>query len=72
MAYSDSGIAKLANFLGTVLASVLPVLAIVVLHLVKGIGMRLGLIGVFSAAFSGSLWTLNEGNLVEVFAATSA
>ncbi len=70
--YSDSGIAKVANLVGTVLASVLPVIAIIVLYLVKGMGIRLGLLGVFSAIFSTCLWFLNDGNLVEVFSATSA
>lgn len=70
--YSDSSIAKVANLVGTVLASVLPVIAIVVLYLVKGTGIRLGLVGVFSAIFSTCLWFLNDGSLVEVFSATSA
>ena len=70
--YSDSGIAKVANLVGTVLASVLPVLAIVVLYLLKGVGIRLGLVGIFSALFSTCLWFLNDGSLVEVFSATSA
>ena len=70
--YSDSGIAKVANLMGTVLASLLPVLAIIVLHLTEGTGVRLGLVGIFSALFSTCLWLLNNGKVVEVFAATSA
>lgn len=70
--YSDSGIVKVANLVGIVLASVLPVMAIIVLYLVKGMGIRLGLVGVFSAIFSTCLWFLNDGSLVEVFSATSA
>ena len=70
--YSYSGIAKVANLMGTVFASLLPVLAIVVLHLTEGTGVRLGLVGVFSALFSTCLWLLNNGKVVEVFAATSA
>ncbi len=72
MIYSDSAILKSANLIGTVLASLLPVLAIVVLYLVKGTGARLGLVGLFSALFSTCLWFLNDGRLVEVFSATSA
>lgn len=70
--YPDVSIAKAANLVGTVLASVLPVVAIVVLHLVKGIGIRLGLVGLFSAIFSTCLWFLNDGRLIEIFSATSA
>ena len=70
--YSNSGIAKVANLMGTVLASLLPVIAIVVLHLTKGTGVRLGLISIFSALFSTCLWSLNNGKVVEIFAATSA
>lgn len=58
--------------MGTVLASILPVVAIVVLYLVEGTGTRLGLVAVFSGLFSTSLWFLNDGNLVQVFSATSA
>ena len=57
---------------GAVLASLLPILAIVVLHLVERTGVRLGLVTVFSAIFSTVLWFLNDGRLVEVFSATSA
>jgi len=70
--YHDSSIAKAANLVGAVLASVLPVVAIVVLYLVKGMGKRLGLVGLFSAIFSTCLWFLNDGRLIEVFSATSA
>lgn len=70
--YSDTGITKAANLVGTVLASILPVVAIVVLYLMEGTGTRLGLVAVFSALFSTCLWFLNDGNLVQVFSATSA
>ncbi|MCJ1465959.1 hypothetical protein MMC07_004578 [Pseudocyphellaria aurata] len=70
--YSDAGIIKAANLVGTVLASVLPVVAIVVLYSAKGMGTRLGLTGLFSAIFSTCLWFLNDGKLIEVFSATSA
>ncbi|KAJ9604042.1 hypothetical protein H2200_011565 [Cladophialophora chaetospira] len=70
--YSDAGVTRMANLVGAVLASLLPVIAIVVLHLVKSTGTRLGLIAVFSAVFSTTLWFLNDGKLIEVFSATSA
>ena len=70
--YPDSGIAKAANLLGTVLASLLPVAAIVFLHLAQDIGLRLGLIALFSVIFSTCLWFMNDGSLTEVFSATAA
>ncbi|KIW81816.1 hypothetical protein Z517_04842 [Fonsecaea pedrosoi CBS 271.37] len=70
--YSDTAITQAANLLGTVLASLLPVVAIIVLYLIEGIGIRLGLVAVFSALFSTCLWVLNDGRLIEVFSATSA
>jgi len=70
--YSDSLIIRITNLVGAVLASILPVIAIVVLHLVKGIAIRLGLVGLFSTIFSTCLWFLNDGKVIEVFSATSA
>jgi hypothetical protein len=57
---------------GAVLASLLPILAIVALHLVHTTSTRLGLVTIFSAIFSTALWFLNDGKLIEVFSATSA
>ncbi|OAL40535.1 hypothetical protein AYO20_00271 [Fonsecaea nubica] len=70
--YSDTAITQAANLLGTVLASLLPVVAIIVLYLIEGMGIRLGLVAIFSALFSTCLWFLNDGKLIEVFSATSA
>ncbi|KAK3652931.1 hypothetical protein LTR56_004879 [Elasticomyces elasticus] len=70
--YSDSAVSKTASLVGTVLASILPVLAIVALYLVQGTGVRLGLITVFSAIFSTCVWLLHDGEIVAVFSATSA
>ena len=63
--YSDSRVVKIAALIGAVLASLLPILAIVVLHLVKTTETRLGLIVFFSAVFSTLLWFLNDGKLIE-------
>ncbi|KAK4949757.1 hypothetical protein LTR10_011599 [Elasticomyces elasticus] len=70
--YSDTRITTIAQMVGAVLASLLPILAIVALHLVHTTGTRLGLVTVFSAIFSTALWFLNDGKLIEVFSATSA
>lgn len=50
--YSDSVIFRVASFLGIVLASMLPVTAIVVLYRVAAMPTRLGLVGTFTAIFS--------------------
>ena len=72
MEYSDTAVNSAGNLIGTVLASILPVIAIIVLHFVHGTGTRLGLVAVFSALFSACLWIMFESQLVEVFSATSA
>ncbi|ETS76968.1 hypothetical protein PFICI_10842 [Pestalotiopsis fici W106-1] len=70
--YEDSRLIAVSNFICTVIASLLPILAIIVLYFVENMGSRLGLVGVFSVVFSSALWFMNDGELVEVFGATSA
>jgi len=70
--YSDFVIFRIASFLGTVIASLLPVSAIVVLYQVTAMSTRLGLVGIFTAMFSVFLWFMTDGRLIEVFSATSA
>jgi hypothetical protein len=54
------------------IASVLPVVAIVVLHAVADIAKRLAIIGIFTALFSAALAILTNGRLIEIFSATAA
>ncbi|KAK6843238.1 hypothetical protein PG989_008303 [Apiospora arundinis] len=70
--YDDSRIVDTANLIGTIVASVLPVLSIAILYTVRSMAARLGFVALFSALFSTCLWYMNDGNLVEVFGATSA
>ncbi|KAK8016228.1 hypothetical protein PG993_014417 [Apiospora rasikravindrae] len=70
--HDDSRIVMTANLIGTIAASILPVLSIAILYTVRSMAARLGLVAVFSALFSTCLWFMNDGNLVEVFGATSA
>ncbi|KAI1772806.1 hypothetical protein F4818DRAFT_443690 [Hypoxylon cercidicola] len=70
--YDDARLISASEFICTVIASLLPVLSIMVLYSVKEAGYRLVLVGVFSALFSSALWFMNDGELVEVFGATSA
>jgi hypothetical protein len=70
--YSDHTIFRIAAFVGTIVASLLPVSAIVVLYFITAMGTRLGLVGTFTAVFSICLWFMTDGRLIEVFSATSA
>ncbi|KAI0169611.1 hypothetical protein GGR52DRAFT_475082 [Hypoxylon sp. FL1284] len=70
--YDDSRLISISEFICTVVASLLPVLSIMVLYWVEDMGHRLVLVGVFSVLFSSALWFMNDGELVEVFGATSA
>ncbi|KAK7914545.1 hypothetical protein PG985_012248 [Apiospora marii] len=70
--YDDSRIVATANLIGTIVASVLPVLSIAILYTIRSMAVRLGFVALFSALFSTCLWYMNDGNLVGVFGATSA
>lgn len=50
--FSDSIVFRIASFLGIIVASVLPVMAIVVLYRVGAMATRLGLVGAFTTIFS--------------------
>jgi hypothetical protein len=70
--YSSQSISKAVSLGGVMIASLLPILAIVVLYQVQGTGIRLGLISIFSAFFSASIWAFGDGRLSDVFSATAA
>lgn len=69
--YSDKKATRVAELVGAIIASLLPVLAIVILYLVKSMAKRLGLVALFTSLFSVSLWFMTDRRLLEVFAATS-
>lgn len=69
---SDLTIFRIASFLGTILSSILPVMAIVVLYRVAAMSTRLGLVGTFTAVFPACLKFMTDARLIEVFSATSA
>lgn len=70
--YRDSHIYRIATVLGTLLSSLIPIAAIVVLSFVKDMTARLGIVSAFTAIFSVSLSLVTEGKRVEIFAATAA
>ncbi|PVH80362.1 hypothetical protein DL98DRAFT_532145 [Cadophora sp. DSE1049] len=70
--YRDSHIYRIATILGTLLSSLIPIAAIVILSFVKDMTARLGIVSAFTAIFSVSLSLVTEGKRVEIFAATAA
>jgi hypothetical protein len=55
-----------------ILSSLLPVLAIIALYSIKSTGLRLGIIALFTAAFSLALVLVTNASRAENFAATAA
>ncbi|KAH6722946.1 hypothetical protein BKA61DRAFT_565600 [Leptodontidium sp. MPI-SDFR-AT-0119] len=70
--YRDSQIYRITTILGTLLSSLIPIAAIIVLSFVKNMTARLGIVSAFTAIFSVSLSLVTEGKRVEIFAATAA
>jgi hypothetical protein len=70
--YEDAHLERPASVISTVLASLLPVAAIVVLYYVTNMAARLGIIAAFTAIFSFVLALISTGRRVEVFTATAA
>ena len=70
--HSQTTILRIARVFSMTLASMLPVISIVVLYYVHNMGRRLGIIGGFTAAFSIVLGLVTNGALVDVFAASAA
>lgn len=70
--YDNAHLEAPANIISIVLSSVLPVLSIAVLYIVHSMAARLGLIALFTAAFSLSVAVLTKARRVDVFTATAA
>lgn len=70
--YSEKHLSTAVNILGTVAASVLPIISIVVLYFATNTLIRLGLTIVFTGAFSCALALMTRARRVEIFAASSA
>lgn len=63
---------RTARLLILVLASMLPVVATVVLSLVSRMERRLAIIAIFTAIYSALLGVFGNGGAVEMFSATAA
>jgi hypothetical protein len=70
--YSDKHIALVARVVSTVVASLLPLLSIIVLFIVRDNVLRLVVIVILSALFSLSLALMTSARRIEIFAATAA
>lgn len=69
--YHDKHLQIPAAIISTVLASLLPVVSIVVLYLVHSMPERLAIVAAFTAAFFIALAILTKARRVDVFAATA-
>lgn len=69
--YSDSTLTRTGEVIGTMCASTLPVLAIVILYCVQSMGKRLAAIAVFTSIFSAVLGIFSDARRIEIFAATA-
>lgn len=70
--YRDSKFNSAANTISIILSSLFPPASIFALYYVKGQAIRLGLIMIFSAVFTGCLAVFTSAKRVEIFAATVA
>lgn len=70
--YSDSHVLGAIDMLGTAIASMAPLISIVVLYFIKDLGVRLGVLCAFTLAFSVSLSVVTKARRIEIFAATAA
>jgi len=70
--YRDSHFHHLATILSTLVSSLIPITAIVILYLISDMKVRLAVVCVFTAIFAVVLSLVTEAKRVEVFAATAA
>jgi hypothetical protein len=69
--YSQDTLLYLGTLLGTICASVLPVMSTVVLYSVESMRWRLGIVGLFTALFAAALGVFTNGRVIEIFSATA-
>lgn len=70
--YSDSHIVWIIDILGTTLASMTPLVAIIILYFVTNLGARLGVLCACTFIFSIALRLVTNGRRIEIFACTAA
>jgi hypothetical protein len=70
--YPVERVAFIVGLMSIIVSAALLVGAIIALHLVKPMGIRLGLVGVFTTLFAASLTLLTHARRIEVYGATAA
>lgn len=70
--YDEKIVIRAADMIGTAISSLLPVLAVIVLHSVHEMLTRLGMIALFTVVFALALMVTTKAKRVEIFAATAA
>lgn len=69
--YRDNTTQRYASYTTTIIASLLPILSIIILHCVNPMNTRLGLITLFTIAFTISMTVFTNAKRGEIFTATS-
>lgn len=62
----------LYHIIGAIMAGILFIGAIVSLHFVKSVGVKLGLVGVCTGLFTFTLWIMSSARRAELFGSTAA
>lgn len=70
--YAERTTIRIANVVGTAIASLLPISAVVVLCFVRDLLKRLGMVALFTVLFSLALVATTRAKRIEIFAATAA
>lgn len=70
--YDATTALRYTRYVVTTLASLLPMLCIIVLWSIHSVGWRLGVMAMFTAAFAGILVIFTAAREVEIFASTAA
>lgn len=70
--YSDSHVLGTIDLVGTVIASMIPLVSVVILYWVQNLGARLGIICAFTLLFSTGLAGVTRARRIEIFACTAA
>jgi hypothetical protein len=70
--YSDSHVLGAIDILGTVIASMTPLVSIIILYFVENLGYRLAILCACTLIFSISLTLVTKARRIEIFACTAA
>jgi hypothetical protein len=70
--YSDAHLLGAIDMMGTVIASMTPLVSIIILYFVKNMGYRLAILCTCTLAFSLSLALITKARRIEIFACTAA